>query len=145
MNPRTIWVSLLALVAAPAFAVQQAQPKNTDSSAGTAITIYNQDFAVIKQVIPLQLKAGENEANFADVTEQVEPESVILRDATDSHPLQILEQNYRFETASQQLLLSQFEGKTIDFRVQRQNSSEIVQGKIIRSGFTDRATIVRRF
>lgn len=114
------------------------------SSAPPSITIYNQDFAVVRQTLPLQLKAGVNELSFDDVTEQAEPDSVILRDPTGKHTLQVLEQNYRAETASQQLLLSLFEGQTIDFEVRHQESTEIVKGKVIRSGYVDRAGLERR-
>src|SRR6266850_2501317 len=80
-----------------------------------AITIYNQNFAVVRDTVPLDLKAGVNEVSFNDTTAHLEPDSVILRDPTGSVQLQILEQNYRNDPISQDLLLSIFEGKTIDF------------------------------
>jgi hypothetical protein len=66
----------------------------------------------------------------------LEPDSVILRDPAGKHPIQVLEQNYRADPLSESLLLSLYEGKTIDFLAQRQDKQEIAQGKIIRSGFT---------
>jgi len=45
---------------------------------------YNQNFAVIRETLPLDLKAGNNTVNFEGATAQVEPDSVILRDATGS-------------------------------------------------------------
>ena len=47
----------------------------------------------------------------------------------------MLEQNYRNDPISQELLLSFYEGKTIDFLVQRADKQEIVKGKIVRSGY----------
>ena len=47
---------LLALVAA---SVARAQP---------ALTIYNQNFAVVRERVPLDLKAGENAVTFAGAT-----------------------------------------------------------------------------
>ena len=111
----------------------------------SSLTIYNQDFAVVRQTLPLTLKPGENDLSFDDVTEQVEPSSVTLRDPAGKHAVQVLEQNYRSETASQQLLLSRFEGKTIDFEVRTPERTEIVKGKIVRSGYVDRAGLERRF
>ncbi len=99
------------------------------------LTIYNQNFAVVRVLIPLDLKAGENHIQFTDTTAFLEPDSVILRDPTGARALQILEQNYRADPVSQQLLLSLYEGKTIDFLVQRGDHTETVQGKIIRSGY----------
>lgn len=104
--------------------------------ADPALTIYNQNFAVVRDEVPLDLKAGENDVSFADATAQLEPDSVILRDPAGKTNLQILEQNYRNDPVSQPLLLSLFEGKTIDFLIKQTNKpDEIVQGKIIRSGY----------
>lgn len=104
-----------------------------------SLTIYNQDFAVVRDSVPLNLKSGVNDVRYTDATAQVEPDSVILRDPAGKHSLQILEQNYRNDPVSQELLLSLFEGKTISFEVDRMKDNtetqEIVSGKIIRSGY----------
>lgn len=101
------------------------------TSAQPALTIYNQDFAVVRDTVPLDLKAGVNAVTYAQATAHVEPDSVILRDPSGQHPLEILEQSYRNDPVSQDLLLSHFEGKTIDF----QKDGKIIKGKIIRSGY----------
>ncbi len=55
--------------------------------------------------------------------------------------MQIFEQNYRNDPISQELLLSLYEGKTIDFVVlQNGEKIETVRGKIIRSGYVSSAT-----
>jgi len=104
-----------------------------------ALTIYNQNFAVVRDTVPLDLKAGANAVIYSGATAQVEPDSVILRDPTGEHSLQILEQNYRNDPVSQELLLSLFEGKMIDFQNDRLKDNtmtrEVIPGKIIRSGY----------
>ncbi|MGA2180055.1 MAG: hypothetical protein ABSH15_10800 [Verrucomicrobiota bacterium] len=121
--------SILSLGAAGALAAF-AQP---------ALTIYNQDFAVVRDTVPLDLKSGVNNVRYADATARVEPDSVILRDPAGKHSLQIWEQNYRNDPITQELLLSLFEGKTVDFETLRLKDNtqvrEIVPGKIIRSGY----------
>jgi len=111
----------------------------TAAAAGPALTIYNQNFAVVRDTVPLDLQAGVNTVRFAGATAQVEPDSVILRDPTAKHSLQILEQNYRNDPVSEPLLLSLFEGKTIDFEKLRLKENtetrELIPGKIIRSGY----------
>ncbi len=73
--------------------------------------------------------------SFYDTTARLEPDSVILRDPAEKVALQILDQSYRNDPVSQQLLLSMNEGKVIDFQVREVNKPDrIVQGKIIRSG-----------
>ena len=123
-------ISLLPIAIALSCAAATAQP---------ALTIYNQNFAVVRDTVPLDLQSGVNNVRYADATAQVEPDSVILRDPTGQHSLQILEQNYRNDPVTQELLLSLFEGKTIDFETLRLKDNtqdrEIIPGKIIRSGY----------
>jgi hypothetical protein len=108
-------------------------------AAEPALTIYNQNFAVVCDTVPLDLKSGVNEVRFAGATAHLEPDSVILRDPAGKHALRILEQNYRNDPVSELLLLSLFEGKTIDFVNERMKDNtmtrEIIPGKIIRSGY----------
>jgi len=40
-------------------------------------------------------KRGPNKIQVTDITMQLEPDSVILRDPSGKHPIQVLEQNYR--------------------------------------------------
>ncbi len=104
-----------------------------------SLTIYNQNFAVVRDTVPLDLKAGANAVRYAGATSQVEPDSVILRDPAGKYSLQILEQNYRNDPVSEPLLLSLFEGKTIDFEKTRMKDNtevrELIPGKIVRSGY----------
>ena len=102
---------------------QQSQP---------SLTIYNQDFAVVRQDLPLDLKSGENQVNVNDITMHLEPDSVILRDPSGKHSLQVLEQNYRADPVSQISLLSLYEGRTIDFELPDHST---IKGKVIRSGY----------
>src|SRR5262249_1145690 len=104
------------------FAQQSSQP---------SLTIYNQDFAVVRQEVPLDLKPGVNSVNVNDITMHVEPDSVILRDPAGKHGLQVLEQNYRADPISEGMLLNLYEGKTLEF----ETSAGVVKGKIIRSGY----------
>lgn len=104
-----------------------------------ALTIYNQDFAVARQYIDLDLHAGTNEVTATDVTGKLEPDSVVLRDATGDHPVHILEQNYDAAVVTQEWLLQKYEGRTIDFEVNTPSGTQIIQGKIIRAGFGQNA------
>jgi hypothetical protein len=104
-------------------------------SAEPALTIYNQNFAVIREIIPLDLRQGPTSVRFMGTTAHMEPESVILRDPAGKRQLQILEQSYRADPVSVERLLSLYEGKTIDFLVRNGESVETVQGRIIRSGY----------
>jgi hypothetical protein len=97
-----------------------------------SLTIYNQNFAVVRQELPLDLKSGENQVNVNEITMHLEPDSVILRDPSGKHVLNVLEQNYRADPVSQASLLSLYEGRTIDFELPDHST---VKGKVVRSGF----------
>ena len=108
-----------------------AQDKLPATDSQPALTIYNQNFFVAREHLPLDLKSGANHIQYSGIAAHVEPDSVILRDPA-GRALQILEQNYRNDPVSQELLLSFYEGKTIEFQVQ---PGQIIKGKIIRSGY----------
>ncbi len=100
---------LTACHAAPA-AAQEKEKVADDNS--TALTIYNQNFFVAREHVPLDLQSGVNQAEYAGIAAHLEPDSVILHDP-NGRALQILEQNYRNDPVSPEMLLSFYEGKTI--------------------------------
>lgn len=107
------------------------------AGAPPALTVYNQNFAVVREHVSLDLKPGANAVAYSGVTTHLEPDSVVLRDPSGRVALKVLEQSYRADTISQGLLLSLYEGKELDFLVRDQNAKEyLVRGKVVRSGYT---------
>lgn len=108
------------------------------TSAQPGLTIYNGHFAVVRDTVPLELKAGENVVRYTGATASLEPSSVILRDPAGKVPLSILEQNYRNDPVSEQSLLDRYEDspQTVSFLVREpQKPDRIVEGRVIRSGY----------
>jgi hypothetical protein len=130
--------ALTALMSGNMTAQKKEAAKN-DAAMTPALTIYNQQFAVVRNGLTLDLKPGQNHVEVTDISGHVEPDSVILRSLEEGRHLRILEQNYRNDPVSEQLLLSLYEGKTIDFMMP---DKTIVQGRIIRSGFVPHATMM---
>jgi hypothetical protein len=136
---------LLLTVLTASVAIVVAQEPATPS---TYLTIYNQDFAVARTQVQLDLHPGINEVSTNQVTTQLEPDSVVLRDSSLSDSAQpgfrILEQNYDAAVVTQDWLLQKYEGKTIDFALGNMLNPEgkvvpggLVQGKIIRAPQTN--------
>jgi hypothetical protein len=100
---------------------------------GPSLTLYNQNFAVVRERIPLTLQQGSNVVQFTGATAYLEPETVILRDPAGKVALQILEQNYRADPVSQESLLAANEGKELEFLVQHADRTEIIRGRLIRA------------
>jgi hypothetical protein len=118
----------------------------TPAAAQPALTIYNQDFAVVRERLPIELEAGENEVSFSGVTVHLEPDSVVLRDPEGRVELTVLEQNYRADTISQALLLSLYEGREIEFLVRDSEGREYpVRGKVVRSGYVPNYSAASRY
>lgn len=103
----------------------------TVSSEGVSLTIYNRDFAVVRDRISLNLEKGVNLVTYDGATTTLEPDSVVL----SGGGIEILEQGYRQDVASPSALLKAFEGQNIDFLQSFEDGGQrVIQGKIIRAG-----------
>lgn len=103
-------------------------------AADPSLTVYNGGFAVVREAVPLRLKAGEVTVSYREATRHLEPDSVILRDPAGKVAFRILEQGYRAETISPELLLHLNEGKELEFLRVVDGKEERVRGRVIRSG-----------
>ncbi len=136
-------IILAASVAAAGTGAPRPAAAGLEDGGGARLTIYNQEFALVKDSLALKLKEGVNEVRATDVTALVEPDSVVLRDARGGSGLRILEQNYINDPLSQGALLRQYEGKTVSFRLpcrddkclDRGDDGRLITGKVIRSGY----------
>jgi len=115
--------------------------------AQTQLTVYNQNFAAVKEKRTLELAKGQNEVRMSDITAHLEPESVVLRDLRRPNSIQILEQNYESDPLSEGLLLRKSEGRVLDFEITLPQTGEkkIVKGKILRSGYVPHTSAFQRY
>ena len=97
-------ISFGLAIAVQTIAAGQTVAKNDVTA--PAVTIYNQQFAVVRNSLALDLKPGVNHVEVTDITGHLEPDSVFLRSLEQGRQLHILEQNYRNDPVSEQLLLS---------------------------------------
>lgn len=107
-----------------------------NASGETSVTIYNNNFAIVRDTAKLDLKAGVNEVRYSDIALFAEPSSVILRDPSGKIELQIQEQTFRGSAVTQEAMLAWFEGQTIDFLRYVDGKIHVIPGKVIRSGRT---------
>jgi hypothetical protein len=89
----------------------------TDQQTSVAVTIYNNDLALIRDARKIDLKAGENDIAFIDVSAGIRPETALLTAAGGG--LTVTEQNFDFDLLTPQKLLEKSVGSTI--RVFRTN------------------------
>jgi hypothetical protein len=78
-----------------------------------ALTIYNSNIGLVKDVREIALGAGENELQFMDVAAQIMPTTVHVKSLTSAPDLQVLEQNYEYDLLSPEKLMEKYVGKEV--------------------------------
>ena len=106
-----------AKAAAPQVEVKDtlAQPGSSTLSDQTsvAVTVYNNDLALVRDVRKVKLMPGEQDLQFMDVAERIKPETVSLRSLSHPGTLAILEQNFEYDLISPEKLMEKYVGKDI--------------------------------
>lgn len=78
-----------------------------------AVTIYNEDLALVKDSRKLNLSNGLSALSFRDVSAQIKPETALLRSLQPNSSLQVLEQNFDFDLLTPQKLLEKYVGQQV--------------------------------
>ena len=145
------WGSLLA-AAAMIGPAAVARSSNTDSNGALAvagqdtttrvrssaadrervtITVYNQDFGLVREVRRIPVGVGAVELEFADVASAIQTETVHIRSL--DNPFRVLEQNYQYDLLSPQKLLEKYVGRMV--RIHRHNPEtnreEVVDAEVL--------------
>jgi hypothetical protein len=101
----------LAALAGPADA-QETRRAGADLREAVSITVYNQNFGLVREVRAIDLGRGPTALEFRDVAGQIEPYTVSVH-ALDGQRLRVLEQNYRYDLLSPEQLLRKYVGRKI--------------------------------
>ncbi len=80
---------------------------------GVSLTVYNQNFAVVKEVRALDLAGQEAAVQFRDVAKLIDATSVHFKSLTDPAGTTVLEQNYEFDLVSADKLLDKYIDKNL--------------------------------
>jgi len=97
--------------------VQAAEPVRDVTSAAAdreavAVTVYNDDLALVKERRRVDLPAGLTRLSLRDVAAQMRPETALLR-AVSGQPLSLVEQNFDFDLLTPQKLLEKYVGREV--------------------------------
>jgi hypothetical protein len=88
-------------------------PATEEHQQAVAVTIYNGNLGLVKDIRKIQLAPGIHDLQFMDVAAQINPTTVHLKSLTDPKGLRILEQNYEYDLLNPQKLLEKYVGKRI--------------------------------
>ncbi len=78
-----------------------------------ALTIYNGNLGLVKDIREVRLGSGSGRVQFMDVAALIDPTTVHLKSLTDPKGLKILEQNYEYDLLSSQKLMEKYVGRKV--------------------------------
>ncbi len=78
-----------------------------------AVTVYNSNIALVRDVRQLALSGGAFRLKFMDIAATVNPATVHFRSLTDPEKLGVIEQNYEYDLLEPAKLLHKYVGKEV--------------------------------
>ncbi len=97
---------------AVAAAAQQGR-STLDDQVDLAVTVYNSDIALVRDVRNLQLPRGTFDLSFMDIAATVNPATVNFRSLTEPTRVSVLEQNYEYDLLEPDKLLRKYVGRDV--------------------------------
>ena len=88
------------------------QRSTLDNQIAVAVTIYNDDLALIRDRRRVDLPAGRSELAFRDVSARIRPETALLR-ASEGPAPRVIEQNFDFDLLTPGALLEKYVGREV--------------------------------
>lgn len=104
---------LLLCTGLPALAAAGEVRSTLDDQTGVAVTIYNQNLALVKDRRQVSLERGEHQLAFRGVSAQMRPETALLRNVAAPDDLQVIEQNFDFDLLTPRKLLEKYTGRQV--------------------------------
>lgn len=121
-------IVLLLLAWVPAATVFGAPSDEAESGVGVGLTVYNQDFAIVREHRIMPLAAGRSEVKFKDVAATIVPETVSFRSLKPAGDAVVLEQNYEFDLVNASKLLDKYIDKPISIVTR---DGYVLEGKLM--------------
>lgn len=98
----------------PAFAAAAEEHRSTlADQQEVAVTIYNQDFALIREQRRVVLEPGENILALREVSAALRPETALLKNLSHPKGFIVREQNFDYDLLSPQKLLEKYVGRKV--------------------------------
>jgi len=82
-----------------------------------AVTVYNDNFAVVKERRGIAFNKGLNTIRFTDVASAIEPASVSFQCLSAPGQISVLEQNYEYDLVGTASLLNRYLDKTVKISI----------------------------
>lgn len=109
-----IGCALAVIGALPAWALPRDETVSTAADQSSiAVTIYNDNLALIKDARRVKLAHDLNQVAWREVSAQMRPETAQLRNLTQPAGFRLLEQNFDFDLLTPQKLLEKYAGREV--------------------------------
>jgi hypothetical protein len=130
-----LWLALPALALTTLAPLSRPAPEDPRPAAGAAapgvstlddqtdlaVTVYNSDLALVRDVRQIQLARGVGDLQFEDIAATVNPATVHFRSLTEPSRLSVLEQNYEYDLLEPDKLLRKYVGRDVTLVRRRQD------------------------
>ncbi len=110
-----LWGTALGLLlsTSPGAAMDNEQRIDDTAQQALAITIYNDDLALVKDLRQVSLEQGENRLAWRNVSTRIRAETALLSETSGALSVTLLEQNFDFDLLTPQSLLKKYVGRTV--------------------------------
>ncbi len=107
-------VSLLQFIFHAQIAAANDELRSTlEDQQEVAVTIYNEQLALVKDSRKIKLDNGFNRLAFREVSAQMRPETALLRSIDHPNGFRLIEQNFDFDLLTPQKLLEKYVGRKV--------------------------------
>ena len=103
----------LLLAAIPSLLLAQETGTTLKDQKALAVTIYNDNLALVKDTREVRLPKGPAKLAFQEVSAQIRPETASLRNLTTARDFWVAEQNFDFDLLTPQKLLEKYVGEQV--------------------------------
>ncbi len=108
-----IIIFLSLLLSMSQLANSKEQRTTLDDQVSVAVTIYNENLALIKDQRKVTLDKGENHLAYRGVSAKMRPETAMLRSLDSNAGFHVLEQNFDFDLLTPEKLLDHYVGRQV--------------------------------
>ena len=135
-HPLIAFCSLLCFSIIPLFS-QQNKTVTANLPSSVELTIYNSNFALIREERLMNLARGLNNVIVPDIPATIDGTSLHFSSLTDPSAVRVLEQNFQYDLVHQAKLLEKYIGKEIEFvRTDEATKKEYtVKGRLLSTGW----------
>ena len=123
--PKLKNITLAVAVAFSAGLHAAEKPSSLADQQSVAVTIYNENLALVKDQRRITFESGRNQLALREVSARMRPETALLRSLSHPGSLSLLEQNFDFDLLTPAKLLEKYVGRQVRvFRINPKSGEE---------------------